>query len=67
MSKQIKVIVNGNPYEVEIEDLTKSPMAVTVNGKSYQVTMETETNSAAVEKQPAKPVEILPKPPAPPV
>jgi len=39
--KQIKVIVNGKPYEVEVGDLSSSPLAVTVNGQSYTVEIET--------------------------
>jgi glutaconyl-CoA/methylmalonyl-CoA decarboxylase subunit gamma len=62
MSKQIKVIVNGNPYQVEIEDLTKSPMNVMVNGKAYSVTMESESDTVPVVNQSIKPQQISPKP-----
>jgi biotin carboxyl carrier protein len=38
MSKrQIKVIVNGTPYEVEVGDLGGDPIQVMVNGKPYEV------------------------------
>jgi biotin carboxyl carrier protein len=41
MSKKMKVHVNGNLYEVEIDDLNQSPMNVTVNGEGYLVVLET--------------------------
>jgi len=40
MSKKLVVKVNGNPYEVEIGDLSKSPVDVSVDGKSYKVEFE---------------------------
>ncbi len=41
MSERLKVLVNGKPYEVEIEDLGSSPLNVTVNGTAYTVSVET--------------------------
>jgi len=46
MSKKLVVKVNGNPYEVEIGDLSKSPVSVSVNGNEYKV--EIEENTAPV-------------------
>ncbi len=40
MSERLKVVVNGNPYEVEIDDLGSSPLNVTVNGTAYSVSVE---------------------------
>lgn len=37
---RLKVIVNGNPYVVEVADLNASPLTVTVNGRRYTVTVE---------------------------
>jgi biotin carboxyl carrier protein len=38
--RRIKIIVNGNPYLVEVGDLSESPLTVTVNGKAYQVAID---------------------------
>jgi glutaconyl-CoA/methylmalonyl-CoA decarboxylase subunit gamma len=40
MKKNMRVIVNGKPYEIEIDDLTKNPATVLVNGVPYQVELE---------------------------
>lgn len=40
MSHRIHVVVNGKPYDVEIEDLTASPLIVKVNGQLYEVLLE---------------------------
>ena len=48
MSKKLVVKVNGNPYEVEIGDLSKSPVAVSVNGKEYEVEFN-ESSAPVVE------------------
>ncbi len=40
MSERLKVLVNGKPYEVEIQSLDSSPMQVTVNGTAYTVSVE---------------------------
>ncbi|MBI4928278.1 MAG: acetyl-CoA carboxylase biotin carboxyl carrier protein subunit [Anaerolineae bacterium] len=55
MKKNIKVLVNGKPFEVEIDNLDGGPaMSVTVNGQAYEVSVEGETASAApVVKAPA--------------
>ncbi len=37
MSKKITVKVNGNPYEVEVGDVSASPVSVSVNGKDYSI------------------------------
>lgn len=38
--KKMNITVNGTAYEVEIGDLSTSPIEVLVNGKSYSVTLE---------------------------
>jgi biotin carboxyl carrier protein len=54
MKRQIKVTVNGKPYEVSVGDLTTSPVEVTVNGKAYSVSLdEMLTGSAAPAPGPA--------------
>lgn len=50
MSKQLRVIVNGNPYEVEVKDFSGSNAEVSVNGTTYNI--EIEETGGAVE-QPA--------------
>jgi len=50
MSKQLRVKVNGNPYEVEIKDFSGTNAEVSVNGTSYSI--EIEETGGAVE-QPA--------------
>jgi len=69
MSKIMKVVVNGNPYEIEIENINESPMSVAVNGQTYQVTLEAEKGqitspiiSNSVPVPSIKPVIMAPKP-----
>jgi len=57
MNKRIKVIVNGKPFEVELEDLGGNRSAVLVNGVSYDVELETSSPS-----NPALPVTAPPVP-----
>jgi biotin carboxyl carrier protein len=38
--KNVKITVNGNLYEVEITDITASPIEVIVNGNKYNVEVE---------------------------
>jgi len=38
--KSLRIIVNGKPYLVEVEDLTASPISVRVNGKPFSVEIE---------------------------
>lgn len=41
MSEQsLRIIVNGQPYLVEVDDLTASPISVRVNGKPFSVEIE---------------------------
>jgi biotin carboxyl carrier protein len=41
MSEQsLRIIVNGKPYLVEVDDLTASPISVWVNGKPFSVDIE---------------------------
>jgi hypothetical protein len=41
MSEQsLKIIVNGKPYLVEVDDLAASPISVRVNGKPFSVEIE---------------------------
>lgn len=65
--QKVRIIVNGNPYLVEVVDLTASPMTVVVNGTSYQV--ETAADPAApaatkvVQSAVAPPIRVV-QPPA---
>lgn len=42
MKKDYKYIINGNKYEVAIEDIVENTATVIVNGEEYQVEMEPE-------------------------
>ena len=42
MKKDYKYIINGNKYEVAIEDIVENTATVIVNGEEYQVEMESE-------------------------
>lgn len=70
MTKQLRVSVNGNFYDVEIGDLLSTPVQITVNGHEYSVSIE-ETgqpvSSTIVKPAPAAvPVKAANKPvPAP--
>ena len=52
MSKKLVVKVNGNAYEVEVEDLSKNPIALTVNGKSYNVEIADASTAGAKSLNP---------------
>ncbi len=58
MSDRLKVLVNGNSYEVEIDNLDSSPMQVTVNGTAYTVSIE--SGAATVVKPAASSVSAVP-------
>ena len=45
MNKSVKVIVNGKPYEVEIEELGGNRSKVLVNGTAYDVELESSGQS----------------------
>jgi biotin carboxyl carrier protein len=45
--RHVKVIVNGNAYDVEVGDLSATPMTVTVNGTEYQVEVSEDRHEAA--------------------
>jgi biotin carboxyl carrier protein len=48
MSEQsLRIIVNGKPYLVEVDDLTASPISVRVNGKPFSVEIEPLRESPA--------------------
>ncbi len=47
MTKKFNAVVNGKSYEVEIGDLSTSPISVIVNGNAYSVDMGTSEISAA--------------------
>jgi biotin carboxyl carrier protein len=40
MKQRLRIIVNGKPYDVEVDDPGASQLAVTVNGKRYTVSVE---------------------------
>jgi glutaconyl-CoA/methylmalonyl-CoA decarboxylase subunit gamma len=46
-NRQIKVIVNGKSYEVEVGDLRKSPVQVIVDGEPYDVELENQPEISA--------------------
>ena len=54
MSKQLRVIVNGNPYEVEIKDFTGATAELNVNGTAYSI--EIEEAGGTVDQAIVKPV-----------
>jgi len=60
------IIVNGRPYQVEIADLSRSPMSVIVDGETFKV--EITGGLPRVEREPSphqRPVEAPPAPPPP--
>jgi biotin carboxyl carrier protein len=57
MKKNVKVIVNDKPYEVEVGDLNSSPVTVIVNGQTYQVTFEAGEVTAAAPTPARAPVQ----------
>jgi biotin carboxyl carrier protein len=57
MSKKLVVKVNGNPYEVELGDLSKSPVSVKVNNTKYEVDFEEEA-TAVVETKKKEPAPV---------
>ncbi|MDO8673945.1 MAG: biotin/lipoyl-containing protein [Dehalococcoidia bacterium] len=42
--KTLRISVDGNPYVVELGDLSSSPLSVVVNGRTYSVELEKEPN-----------------------
>jgi len=67
MSKQLRVKVNGNPYEVEIKDFSGVTAEVSVNGTAYSIEIEEAggTVVAAPVSKPASVVSAAPARPAP--
>jgi biotin carboxyl carrier protein len=66
-NRQIRVIVNGNSYDVEVGDLSSFPTTVVVNGKSYEVEIQPGAVSGKDQAgQPAQP-QVKTPPPEPPV
>jgi biotin carboxyl carrier protein len=59
--RQVKVVVDGKTYVVEVGDTTVSPTTVIVNGKAHQVDLQTIETRAA----PGKPGEKAAVPTAP--
>jgi biotin carboxyl carrier protein len=55
MSKrQIKVIIDGTEYIVEVGDLSERPVRATVNQRTYDVQVDSSSSStSAVENKPA--------------
>jgi len=61
MSEQsLRIIVNGKPYLVEVDDLTASPISVRVNGKLFSVEIESLRESSV--EGVAEPGAIAPSP-----
>lgn len=46
--RTLKITVNNKDYEVEVGDLSASPIDVVVNGKAFTVTMDTAETFVAV-------------------
>jgi hypothetical protein len=67
MSKQLRVKVNGNPYEVEIKDFSGVIAEVSVNGTAYSIEIEEAggTVVAAPVSKPAPVASAAPAKPAP--
>ncbi|MCX6055737.1 MAG: hypothetical protein NTZ74_12670 [Chloroflexi bacterium] len=55
MSKKLQVKVNGNPYEVEIDDFSGNTVTVDVNGHTYAV--EFEESGTPIVQTIAKPIQ----------
>jgi biotin carboxyl carrier protein len=57
--RQIRVIVNGTPYEVEVGEMEEDPIQVIVNGKPYEVKFAPggaeEGSSGVIIAAPVKP------------
>ncbi len=46
--KEIKITINGQKYNVQVGDITTSPIDVVVDGKSYQVEYEAPASAHKV-------------------
>ena len=55
--RRMKVVVNGKPYTVEVENLATSPVRVTVDGRPYEVDIETNESEVAQVEPVAAPVQ----------
>lgn len=67
MSKQLRVKVNGNPYEVEIKDFSGVTAEVSVNGTAYSIEIE-EAGGAVVSAVPvSRPTPVASAAPVKPV
>jgi len=71
VKRQVRVIVEGKEYLVEVGDLNARPITATVNQRSYQVQVGGEGAPTSAPKpvpQPSVPVQAVPpaKPAAPP-
>ena len=63
MNKHIKVLVNGKPYEVEIEPKSGSSSRVRVNGVEYEVELENSSpnppgSAQSIQAESRKVVEV---------
>ncbi|MCD6475992.1 MAG: biotin/lipoyl-binding protein [Anaerolineaceae bacterium] len=67
MAKQtLNVVVNGNQYTVEVQDVNVSPLTMVVNGKTYTVELTGMQPQVAVQTPvPAQPVAQEPPASAP--
>ena len=66
---KLSLVINGNPYEVDIADLTQSPISVVVNGESFEVELAGEMPQVRRAETPPIPevATASSPPPAPPV
>lgn len=58
--RSFRIRISGKTYLVEVDDLTKSPMAVTVNGRPFSVEVEWQGAAAEATVRP----EVVPSSPA---
>lgn len=59
--QSLRIIVNGKPYLVEVDDLTASPISVRVNGKPFSVEIESLRESPAEGIAEPSPAEVSAK------
>ena len=64
--RQVKIKVNGKNYDVEVGDLSISPLTVTVNGAAYSVELEDAALTTAASAQVAVAAPVVAAPAAAP-
>ncbi len=65
-TRRYSITIKGRTYEVEVGDLSSSPVTVTVDGVEYQVDLPPESRpQTAPQPQPASSAPLAPATPAP--